>query len=818
MIHKGLSENEVLRLRKKFGENVILLKEEPGWLFILLAQLKSPLIYILTFVGLISLIFREYLDAILIGLVIILNTLMGFFQEYSAKKTLVALRKILKPKTIVIRAGQRKELDARELVPGDLIILGSGDRIPADGKLIEGVGLLVNEAILTGESEAVIKTEKEGNNLIFMGTTVISGRGMAEVTKIGKETEIGKIGQSLAGIKEEKTQLQIKLEKFTQNLAYIVLAVCLSIFIIGVLHRENALMMFKTSLILSVAAIPEGLPIAITVVLALGMGRILKRQGLVKKLLSIETLGSTSVICTDKTGTLTEGIMRVVRVDLTDKKKALFALTLANDQRTNLEVALWDYVKKEKEFEPQDFFDRAKRVYEEPFDSEKKYIMTVNQIADKNNGFVLGAPEIVLSFCETTLEERNDITKKIEKWADEGLKILGIAFKERGDMRVKKEFSWLGLIGIEDPLRKEAKETILTAKRAGIKVKIVTGDYRKTAERVAINLGFKLKPKNILEGQELEQISEEELKKRIDEILLFTRVTPHQKQKIVKVLQEKGEIVAMTGDGVNDAPALKKADIGVVLGRGSDVAKEAGDLILLDNNFKTIIMACEEGRLIFSNIKKVVGYVLSNSFATIVLIFGAVLLDLPPPLTVVLILWSHLICDGPPDIVLAFEPKEKSLMETRPEDIKKESILPGSMQFLIFAISLTTGLLALFFFWYFKEITNDLNLARTMAFAIVATDNLVYILAFKNLKKLIIKTENFFQNRYLFLSILYGFLLVFAAVYLPPLNKILGTVPLKFSHWLLILTVALITTFWVEVAKLIFHQRKQYTNLQQELF
>jgi Ca2+-transporting ATPase len=802
MLHKGLNEKQVLELRKKYGENVIPFKEEATWLSILFSQLKSPLIYILIIVGLTSFILKEYFDAGLIAFVIIVNVLMGFSQEYNAKKTLTALRKILKPKTIVIREGQRKEIEVKGLVSGDLIVLGSGDRVPADGKLIEGAGLLVNEAILTGEEEAVTKNEKKGSNLLFMGTTVISGRGIMEAAKIGIETEIGKIGKSLAEIKEEKTPLQIKLEFFAKNLAIIVLLICLFIFILGVFHKENPFEMFRMAVILSIAAIPEGLPIAITMILALGMRRILRRNGLVKTLLSIETLGSTSVICTDKTGTLTEGKMKVEKTDFLDKDKALFALTLDNERRSSLEVAIWEYAKNEKEFNPQEIFDQTKRIYEELFDSEKKYSMTINELEGREVAFLMGAPEIIISFCQILDKDKNKILEEIEKWADEGLRVLGVAFKEKGDLKEKKDFSWLGLIGIADPIRKEAKEAILTAQRAGIKIKIVTGDYRKTAERVASNLGFKLEPKNILEGQELEVISEDELKKKIDDIILFTRVTPHQKQKIVKVLQERGEIVAMTGDGANDAPALKKANIGVTVGTASDVAKEAADLILLDNNFKTIVAACEEGRLIFSNIKKTVGYVLSNSFAEIALIFGAVLLDFPSPLTVVQILWIHLICDGPPDLMLAFEPKEKLLMAETPKNIKKEGILGGFTKFLILAISLAAGILSLFLFWHLGIREGNLNLGRTIAFATIASVSLIYIFAYKNLKKPIIEMESFFQNKFMFFGVAYGFLLLFLAIYLPFFNKVLGTIPLKPLHWLLIFAVALFTTLIVELVKI----------------
>lgn len=799
---KGLKEKEVLALRNKFGENILPEKEKFSSFFIFLSQFKNPLVYILVLVFFVSLLLGESTNAILIITVIIINTIMGFSQEYSAQKTLQALKKILKHRAVVVRDGIRKEIEAKDLVPGDLVLLSSGDKVPADGKLIEGINLLVNEAVLTGEEEAIEKTLEEGNNLLFMGTTVLAGRGTVEITKTGTETEIGKIGESLAEIKKEQTPLQERLESLTHKLAYIVLVICLFIFLVGLWQGQEVLYMMKFSVILAVAAIPEGLPIVITVILALGTRRILKRNGLVKRLLSIETLGSASVICTDKTGTLTEGIMRVAKSDFKDKKLALYALTLNNNQKSALEVAVWEYIKKEGVFNPHEVFELTNRIYEEPFDSEKKYTVSVAKIEGKETAFITGAPEIILSFCGISSAEKESVLKKVDDWAGEGLRVLGIIFKEDGDLFLKEKFSFIGLIGIKDPVRQGAKEAIEEAQRAGIKIKIVTGDYRKTAERVAESIGFKILPENVMEGSELEVISDENLKSRIDDIVLFARTTPHQKIKIIRVLQEKGETVAMTGDGVNDALALKKADIGVVVGTGSDVAKEAGDLILLDNNFNTIVAACEEGRLIFSNIRKVVGYILSNSFAEIFLIFGSLLLGFPTPLTIVQILWIHLICDGPPDIMLGFEPKERTIMQDHPKELKKQNILPASMIFLIFTISFVVGFSSLGIFWHIYHKDGNLELARTIVFATLAIVSLVYIFAFKSLKKPIIRTENFFKNKYLLLSVIYGFALVFAAIYVPALNKLLGTVPLGLSHWLIVFGVAIVTTLLIDAKKL----------------
>lgn len=796
---EGLKENKVLELREKFGENLLPEKSETSRLSILLAQFKSPFIYILLFADLVSLIFREYIDAGLISSVVFLNAIMGFYQEYNVHKTLIALKKILKHKTVVIREGKRRTIESKDLVPGDLVFLTAGDKVPADGRLIEGTNLLVHEAILTGEEEAIEKKPQKSS--LFMGTTVIWGKGMMEVIKTGSKTEIGKIGQSLLETKKEKTPLQIRLEKVARNLTYVVIIVCIFVFLTGLIYQKDVLLMFELSIILAVAVIPEGLPIAITVILSLGMRRILKRKGLVKQLLSLETLGVTSVICTDKTGTLTQGLMQLTKTDFKDSKKMFLAITFNNRQKTHLEVCLWKFLKKQKSFNPESVLKSTQIIYEEPFDSGKKYSLAAIDLKGKITSFVLGAPEIILSFCSLPKEEKDKISAQIENWANQGLKIAAAAFKEKGDLKERKNYQWLGLLGIEDPIRPEVKEVIKECQQAGIDVKIVTGDYRKTAERLALSIGFDLKPGSIMEGVELEKISDRELKKRINNVLLFTRVTPHQKLKIVKALQENGEVVAMTGDGVNDALALKKADIGVAVENASDVAKESSDLILLDGNFKTIVAACEEGRLILSNIKKVISYVLSNSFAEIVLILGAIVLDFPAPLTVAQILWIHLICDGPPDIMLGFEPKEKDLMNFKPKKIGKEGLLGRLTILLILTISLSTGLIALFLFSESLKGFQDLNLARTLAFATLAAADLIYIFAFKNFNKLIVKTENFFQNKYLLLGVVYGFVLLFSAVYVPQLNKALGTVPLKPIHWFLVFAVGLFVTLLVEVIK-----------------
>lgn len=801
---KGLSNKEVLRLRKKFGANALTAGKRFSPLIIFLSQFKSPLIYILLFAGAVSVYFGEVFDMLLILVVVVVNVIMGFYQEYSAEKTLASLRDILKPHALVIRNGKREEIEATDIVPGDIVVLGSGDRIPADGKLIEGVYLLVSEAPLTGEEEAIEKKVGKNADQLFMGTTVLAGTGIMRVEKIGSETKIGEIGKSLAGIKEGMTPIQKNLAQLARQLAIFVVAIAAILFLVGVFaYKYNFWEMLELSSVLVVAIIPAALPLVITIILAVGMRRILKRRGLVKKLLAIETLGSTSVICVDKTGTLTEGKMRVVETDFTDKKNAFIALTLTNTQRTNLETALWNYLIENEKADPQKIYDSAPKIFDEPFDSGKKYALTGNKVDGSDQAFILGASEIVLNFCELSSGEKKKILKKIDDWAGRGLRVLGVAMKTEGKLKEPTGFTWLGLVGIEDPVRSGAKHAIQDAISFGVDVKIISGDYRKTVERVAIELGFEIKPENVVEGAELEKMSSRELKKRIDDLILFSRVTPHQKMRIIQALQDKGEIVAMTGDGVNDAPALKKADIGVAVSNATEVAKEASDLILLDNNFKTITAACEEGRLVFSNIKKVVGYILSNEFAEIVLIFGALILGLPIPLSVVQLLWIHLICDGPTDIFLSFEPKEKDLMKEPASEFNKRKIMDWQIRFLILAISFVVGLGALIAFRYYYKTTGDLELARTVAFTIIASASLIYVFSFKNLKKSLIRGTDFFSNKYLFVGVLYGFALVLIAIYLPILNKILGTVQLSWIHWGLVFGVGLLAIGVAEFSKIL---------------
>ena len=635
--------------------------------------------------------------------VVIIDVILGFFQEYQAQQTYTALKGLLKPTTTVIRDGERQEVEVWELVPGDLVLLNSGEHVPADGEITESTKLAVDEAILTGESEPVNKNDTDGHNIVFMGTTIITGRGTMVVTKIGPSTELGQIATSLQEYVEEDTPLQVRLKSFSKTLTYIVIGFTLAILITGLLMGRDFLEMLRVSIILAIAAVPEGLLIAVTVILVLGMRKILKRQGLVKKLLAVETLGSVTVICTDKTGTLTEGRMRVARLDLTDQERALQTMVLCNDLEGPVDIALWEYAKANLSIPPQDMVDSSERLAEELFTSETKYMITAVTgvfLNGEHYNFLKGAPEIVLGCARSIKDERDQILAQVDDWAGEGLRLLGLAYRPMGELEDYSGYTWVGLVGMQDPIRDGVHEAVDVAQHAGIQVKMITGDYRKTAEKIARTIGLMKPEDHSLEGEELAAMSDQQLQQEVKQVAVFSRIRPQDKLRIVRALQTNGEITAMIGDGVNDAPALQRANIGVVVGTASDVAKETADLILLDSNFRTIVAAIEEGRVIFENIRKVVAYTLSNSFAEVLTIFTAMMLHWPAPLAVAQILWIHLICDGPSDIVLGFEPEEEGIMDEKPKSIKEPVLAPLGLT-LIGVISIGSAIAALSLFGHF---------------------------------------------------------------------------------------------------------------------
>ncbi len=799
----GLNDSEVLTNREKFGVNILPAERTLTWIDILISQFKSPLIALQLIVGFVSLLIGEVTDFILIEAVLVLNVLMGFVQEFTANKNFVALKALMAPKAIVIRNSQRLTIPASELVVKDLIVLGSGDKIPADSTIIESQKLLVREAILTGESEAIAKEAKQDNKL-FLGTDILSGKAIAQVTAVGKDTELGKIGKSIATMKAVKTPLQKALEIFSFRLGLIVFVICVLLLVIGIAMGQDVGYMIQLAVVLAIAGIPEGLPIAVTVILSLGAKRILKRHGLVKNLLSVETLGSTTVLCLDKTGTLTEGIMTIVHSSLKNPNRAIDAMLLTNEQRTNIEVALWNYLTLTYRKE---FFERKsnfKKLHDEPFSSERKYSLAVGKFQDGTRTYITGAPDIVSLFCEMSELEQKSFESELKELTAQGLRLIAYATKEGSHTELREGFTFEGFIGIADPLRKEVKTLLETSKRAGLSIKIITGDHKLTAEKLIRDVGIDLKSSEIIEGKDIDQLSDEELRQRITTLILFARVTPQHKLRIVEALQSRKEVVAMTGDGVNDAQALKKADIGIVMGTSSDVAKDAGDLILLKNDFHVILHAIEEGRLLFKNVKKTIAYVLSNSFAEIILLFGAMVVGLPAPLTIAQLLWQHIICDGPLDIVLGFEPKEENLMNKRTanEVRNNKQVLDTEMYLLVGGISSLIGIVGLLVFAYFKETTGDVAFAQTITFATIGAVDAIYLFAFKSLDKSILSIKHLLNNMWLNLGSIYGVGLLLIALYFPPIANLLGTQRLPLQYLILPLGLALMTLLWVEFVKI----------------
>ena len=795
----GLTAAEVLKRRERYGENTLPADKGTSPWAMLLSQIKSPLVYIILVAAGVSLAVREFGDFAIIMVVVVIDVILGFVQEYQAQRTYTALKTLLKPTTTVIRQGERQEVQVWELVPGDLVLLNAGERVPADGELVDGTKLTADEAILTGESEPVNKNPVPNERQMFMGTTVVTGRGSMRVTQTGRHTELGQIATSLQEHVEEDTPLQVRLLAFSKMLTRIVVAFTVIILVAGLIMGRGLFDMLRTAIILAIAAVPEGLLIAVTVILVVGMRKVLKRNGLVKQLLAVETLGSVTTICTDKTGTLTEGRMRVTQTDLWDQERALQTMVLCNNLEGPVDVALWEYATSQIP-DTQDLYDGSERLAEELFTSETKFMITGNRLNGESNNYLKGAPEILLEMCQVTPSQRDTVLSQVDEWADEGLRLLGLAYRPLGTLEDHTGYAWVGLLGMEDPIREGVHEAIDVAGRAGIKVKMITGDYRRTAEQIARNIGMFSQGDEILEGQDLPALSDAELQQRVKHTAIFSRIRPQDKLRIVRALQANGEVTAMIGDGVNDAPALKWANVGAVVGTATDVAKDTADLILLDNNFRTIVAAIEEGRVIFENIRKVVAYTLSNSFAEVLAIFAAMLLGWPAPLAVAQILWIHLICDGPSDIVLGFEPKEDGIMEEKPKSLT-EPILPPLSLSLIAAISITSAVAALLIFGYYFQIHGDPVEGRSLVFASFAVNSMIYIFAYRSMRRPLTRMTPLSQNKPLVWAVLGGLLLTVLPFMVPSLRRLLGIVPLTLEQWVLIAFIALFLLLVVEISK-----------------
>lgn len=876
-LKKGLSSEQVEKKRESFGYNELVGQKGPSIWDMIFAQLKNFLTLILITSSIISFAVGEATDAIVILIVVILNTALGVSQESRANKALEALKQMASPKSKVIRNSQTLEIPSQELVPGDLVILETGDYIPADLRLIESVNLKIDESSLTGESVPVEKNARDviteqvsigdRHNSAFMGTIITYGRGRGIVVNTGMKTEIGQIAEMLESYEENETPLQKKLAEFGKLLGYIALAVVVLVFILGVLRQEPLLQMFMTSISLAVAAIPEGLPAIVTIVLALGMKKMIQRHVIIKRLHAVETLGSVTTICSDKTGTLTKNAMTVVAIhsdqktfNVTGKGYSPEGEFLYDEQEINLEAypdlllllkicALnndaqlkkaedghWKIIGDPTEgsllvaaakaqYDLDKISELNPRIQELPFDSDRKRMTTFHQNPDEKNyyAFVKGAPDITLSLCTKvyqkgssvplTAEKKSKILKVNSDMASQSLRVLALAYREIEEIpenptpeEMETELVFVGLVGMIDPARPEAIEAIRTCKSAGIRPVMITGDYKETAVAIAQELGI-IEDEKAITGPELEKISTDDLAKSVQEVSVFARVSPEHKVKIVEALKSTGQIVSMTGDGVNDAPALKKADIGVAMGiTGTDVAKETADMILTDDNFASIVSAVEEGRVIYSNIRKFIFFLLSCNVAELMIIFFAMLVGWPIPLEPIQILWLNLVTDAFPALALGMEPAEPNVMQKMPRD-PKESIINRKMSrgIIIQSVAMTIAVLGIF--RVIHQGTGDIHIARNFAFITLVVSELFRAFTARS-EDLSVFKLGFFSNKFVIGGTLISFLLMLAVVYIPFLQPVFGTQALNLSEWGLVLLYSLIPAVVAELSKVFNHLRK----------
>jgi len=802
----GLTTAEAEKRLSKFGPNILPEKPPPSDISIFLSQLKNPLIYVLIFAGLATFFLKHFSDAVIIAMAVIINTILGFFQERRAGKALSALKSLVSPQAEVVRDGKRKKVGANEVVPGDIIVLSQGMKVPADGKLVFVNRMFINEAILTGESQPA---SKANNEKVYMGTVVSSGQGAMEVQVTGALTQIGKIAEGVQETSED-TPLKKQIGRFSKQLLVLVVFLTLFVFVIGLASGESLIEIFKTAVALAVSAIPEGLIVSLTVVLAIGMQRILRRNGLVRNLTSAETLGGATTICIDKTGTLTQGKMTVTDV-IGDTVELAKQAILANDLDDPLVIAAFEwargYIK--------DYIQEHPRLDSIPFSSKERFFASLNKWKKGENIiFVSGAPDSLLSWSEIKESEREKVMQKIEDLTKEGKRVIGFSRKvvPSSNKRLSKEdvkggLNWVGLLSFSDPVRPGVREALSKANEAGIKIIVITGDYANTAEAVLTEIGMSISETEELLGEDIEKLNVAELAEAVKHIKLFARTTPEQKLKIVEALKKNGEVVAMMGDGVNDAPAINKADIGIVVGDASDVARESADLVLLDSNFATIVGAVEEGRGIFENIRKIILYLLSDAFGEIVTVTFAIIVSLPLPVTAVQILWINLVSDGFPSLALTVDPKRKGIMVDPPRP-PKERVVTNWMKILIGIVSLVSGLLALAFFTYVLRSSGDVKLARSVAFLTLGINSLVYVFSVKSLTTPFWK-GNIFDNKWLIAAVLAGFGLQAFPFIFPFSRQFFDVSSLPFSYWLVALGLSALMFIMVEVSKIIFRRAKK---------
>jgi len=854
-----------------YGSNTLEEKEQINPWKLFFSQFTDFMVLVLLGATMISGILKEYADAITILLIVFVNAILGFFQEYKAEKSLEALKSMTAPEASVIRNSTRKKIKAAELVPGDIIFLESGDKVPGDARVIELSNLEVEEAAITGESHPVKKKVDPLNkseiglgdryNMVHMGTVITRGRAVAVVVATGMKTEMGQIAGLIQSVKTEETPLQKRLDGLGKWLVALCLIICAVVSITGIVRGEPVYKMFLAGVSLAVAAIPEGLPAIVTVALAIGVQRMIKRNAIIRKLPAVETLGCATIICSDKTGTLTQNQMTVreivttsksftvtgegydpkgdilennLKVDFQKNKELIKLLkigVLCNNSRLEKDnlhidglmrnnkekgnwgingdptegsltvlgakVGIWKETIERKE----------KKICEIPFDSERKRMTTIYETSDgAKKSYVKGAPEIVLQNCSHILVQDNivPLTSTLRKHildqnirlASKALRVLGLAYKELAygedfnEDVAEVDLIFVGLAGMIDPPRTSAIKAIAACKQAGIKPVMITGDYKATAEAVAKELNICSSPDSVIDGSQLDKLNDNQLEKRVEGINVYARVSPKHKLRIVRALKNNGHIVAMTGDGVNDAPAVKEADIGVAMGiTGTDVTKEASAMVLADDNFATIVAAIEEGRGIYDNIRKFIRYLLSCNVGEVMVMFLAALMGMPLPLIPIQILWVNLVTDGLPAMALGVDNNAKDLMFRKPRH-PKESVFSGGLGKKILVRGFQIGLATLFVFWLALQLGGgDLVLARTMAFSTLVFSQLFHVFHCKSERYSPFEV-GVLSNPALIVAVCCSIAMQLTVIYLPFLQPVFQTTSLNWLHWSVILLVA----------------------------
>lgn len=821
---KGLTNAEAEKKLKEYGLNILEKRKKISSLKIFLEQFNDFIIWVLIAATALSFFMGEKADAITIVIIVIMNAVLGFIQEYKTEKSLEALKSLAAPTAKVIRNEQVKVINAELLVPEDLIILESGDRVPADCIILEGNSILVDESLLTGESIGVEKTCEGKSNNIYMGTIILKGKGLAKVVKTGMRTEMGKIANMLDSIETEKSPLKQKLAFLGKVMVVICIAICIVVTLMGIVRGQDKYQMFLLGVSLAVAAIPEGMPAIVTVALALGVSRMLKRNALIRKLPAVETLGCTSIICSDKTGTLTQNNMTVEKIFYNNimteinkanqvnldilKKAFVYCNDCGYDFKQNKfeKVLLGDptetalikaFFKDSKNLK--DFLNRTNRIHEIPFDSTRKMMSVIVEESGRKRCYVKGAPERIIERCKYilidnkvvpfNLEYKRKVVTQVEQMSYNALRCIAAAYKDDNVVKgngLEENLIFIGVAGMKDPPRTEAKEAVLKCKMAGIRPVMITGDHKNTAYAIAKELGICKNEDEVMVGEEIDKLSEKELISRINKLSVFARVSPKHKLRIVKAFKKKNNIVAMTGDGVNDAPAVKEADIGVSMGiSGTDVTKEASSMILLDDNFATIVAAIEEGRIIYDNIRKFIRYLLSCNLGEVLTMFLASLFYLDTPLLPIQILFVNLATDGLPAIALGVDPPDSDIMLRRPRG-KNESVFARGLKEKILLRGSLIGVCTVLAFLSGKYYGMNLQTCRTLALGTLVMSQLIHVFECRSESHSIFEIK-LFTNIYLVGAVLVSISMLLSIIYIPFLQGVFHTVPLNLAQWVIIM-------------------------------